>query len=55
MEAAHKAMADPGFREKAAAISGVDMANTPEQFAAQIQQALDRYRKVAQAAGLRIE
>lgn len=54
-DAAHKAMATPDFKEKTAAISGVQMANSPEQFAAQIQTAMARYRDIARKANIRLD
>ena len=54
-DAAHKAMATPDFKEKTAAISGVQMANSPEQFAAQIQAAMARYRDIARKANIRLD
>lgn len=54
-ETAHKAMASADFKEKMAGISGVPMASTPEQFASQIRQAIERYRRIAKAANIRIE
>ncbi len=54
-EAAHKAMATPEFKEKLAAMSGIPMANSPEQFAAQIRVAIEKYRRIAKAANIRIE
>ena len=53
--AAHKAMATPEFKERAAAISGVAMANSPEQFAEQIQQTMARYRAIVQKAGVALK
>lgn len=54
-DAAHKAMATPDFKEKTAAISGVPMANSPEQFAVQIQSAMARYRAVVRKANIRLD
>ncbi|WP_332775090.1 tripartite tricarboxylate transporter substrate binding protein BugE [Polaromonas sp.] len=54
-EAAHKTMASSEFKERAASISGIVMANSPEQFALQIQTAIERYRRIAKAANIRIE
>ncbi|MGH6625620.1 MAG: tripartite tricarboxylate transporter substrate binding protein BugE [Burkholderiaceae bacterium] len=54
-DAAHKTMASAEFRERAASISGSVMANTPEQFALQIKTAIERYRRIAKAANIRIE
>lgn len=52
MEAAHKAMQDPAYKVRAAAIAGIPMANTPEQFTQQIKAALERYRRIAKAANI---
>lgn len=54
-DAAHKAMATADFKEKTAAIAGVAMANSPEQFAAQIRQAMERYRRIAQKANIKLD
>lgn len=54
-EAAHKAMQTPDFKEKAASISGIPMANSPEQFATQIKAALDKYQRIATKAKIKIE
>ncbi len=54
-DAAHKAMATPDFKEKTAAIAGVAMANTSEQFAVQIRQAMERYRRIAQKANIKLD
>ena len=53
--AAHKAMATPEFTERAAAIAGVSMANSPEQIAAQIQQTLARYRGIVEKAKIELK
>lgn len=54
-DAAHKAMATPEFKQQMAAIGGVPMANSPEQFAAQIRQAMDKYRGIAQRASIKLD
>lgn len=54
-EAAHKAMSSADFKERAASISGTVMANTPEQFAQQINVAIERYRRLAKTTNIRIE
>lgn len=53
--AAHKAMAMPDYVEKQKGISGESMANTPEQFAKQIQAAIDRYTAVAKRANIKLD
>ena len=52
--AAHKAMKDPAYLAKQKEISGEGMANTPEQFAKQIDAAIARYTAVAQRANIKI-
>jgi len=52
--AAHKVMAMPDYVEKQKGISGESMANTPEQFAKQIQAAIERYTAVAKRADIRL-
>jgi tripartite-type tricarboxylate transporter receptor subunit TctC len=52
METAHKAMDDAGYKAKAETISGIHMANTPEEFAVQIKAALTRYQRIAKAANI---
>jgi tripartite-type tricarboxylate transporter receptor subunit TctC len=54
-EAAHKAMALPEFKERAASISGLIMANNSDEFAVQIKAAIERYRRIAKAANIRLE
>lgn len=54
-EAAHKVMASPDFIERMNAISGVPMANMPEQYTAQIRTSIERYRRIAQKANIRLE
>lgn len=53
-EAAHKAMQDPSFKQRAAEVSGIPMANTPEQFAQQIRAMLDKYARIAKAANIKL-
>lgn len=53
--AAHQAMQTREFKARVAALSGTVMANEPEQFAAEIRAALDKYRRIAAKAGLRAE
>jgi len=50
MEAAHQAMGEPAYQARAEAIGGLPMANTPDEFALQIRQALARYQRVARLA-----
>lgn len=52
--AAHKAMQDPAYLAKQKEISGEGMANTPEQFAKQIDAAIARYTAVAQRANIKV-
>lgn len=52
-EAAHKAMQTPEFKEKAASISGISMANSSEQFAMQIRAALDKYQRIVTKVKIR--
>ena len=54
-EAAHKAMKMPDYVEKMHGISGEPMANTPEQFAKQIDAAIARYQRVARKANIRLD
>ena len=53
--AAHKAMAMPDYLEKQKGISGESMGNQPEQFAKQIQAAIDRYTAVAKRANIKLD
>ena len=53
--AAHKAMQDPGYLAKQKDISGEPMANTPEEFAKQIDAAIERYTAVAKRANITID
>lgn len=55
MEAAHKAMQDPHFKERSDALGGLPMANTPEEFALQIKTALYRYQAVVKQANIQAE
>ena len=54
-DAAHKAMATAAFKQQAASISGVHMANSPTEFGQQIRAAIERYKRIAAKAGIRIE
>ncbi|MCM5680764.1 tripartite tricarboxylate transporter substrate binding protein BugE [Schlegelella sp. S2-27] len=54
-DAAHKAMATSAFRQQAASISGVHMANSPAEFGQQIRAAIARYKRIAAQANIRIE
>ena len=54
-EAAHKAMKMPDYVEKMHGISGEPMANSPEQFAKQIDAAIARYQRVARKANIRLD
>lgn len=54
-EAAHRAMEDASFKAQADKIGGVSMANTPDEFAQQIKQALARYQRVARVANIQPE
>ena len=53
--AAHKAMQDPGYLQKQKDIAGEGMANSPAEFAKQIDQAIARYTAVAKRANIRID
>lgn len=53
-EAAHKAMQDPEFKKRTAEVSGIPMANTPEQFAQQIRAMLDKYARIAKQANIKL-
>ena len=55
MEAAHEAMRTPEFQQRAAGMSGLPMANTPEQFAQQIAAMLEKYARIAKAANIRLQ
>jgi len=54
-EAAHKAMQNEEFKSRAAAIGGIGMANTPEQFGQQIKAALDKYRRIVAKAKISLD
>ena len=54
-EAAHRAMQDASYKTQADKIGGVSMANTPDEFAQQIKQALARYQRVARVANIQPE
>ncbi|MDR3004031.1 MAG: tripartite tricarboxylate transporter substrate binding protein BugE [Acidovorax sp.] len=53
--AAHKTMQDPAYLAKQKDISGEGMANSPEQFAKQIDTAIARYTAVAQRAHIKVD
>ncbi|WP_370681164.1 tripartite tricarboxylate transporter substrate binding protein BugE [Comamonas sp. GB3 AK4-5] len=53
--AAHKAMQDSAYLAKQKDISGEGMANSPEQFAKQIDTAIARYTAVAQRAHIKVD
>ena len=48
-------MAQPDYLEKQKSISGESMANTPEQFAKQIDAAIARYTAVAKRANIKLD
>src|SRR5690554_1428664 len=50
--ALHEAAQDPTFRERAEKLGGTIMVNTPEEFAEQIDAAIERYTRVAKAANI---
>jgi tripartite-type tricarboxylate transporter receptor subunit TctC len=50
-----KALADPAVRKRVEDTGSIIVANTPEQFAQQIQAEYEEYKKVVQSAGLRPE
>lgn len=54
MVSAHQAMQDPTFKQRTVDISGVPMANTPDQFALQIQDAIAKYTRIAKAANIKL-
>jgi tripartite-type tricarboxylate transporter receptor subunit TctC len=54
-DAAHKVMASADYIERMNAISGESMANTPAQFAKQIDAAIARYQGVAKKANIRLD
>ena len=53
--AAHQVMQDPDFQKKHKEIAGEGMGNTPEEFAKQIDAAIERYTAVAKRANIRID
>lgn len=53
--AAHQVMQDPDFQKKQKEIAGEGMGNTPEEFAKQIDAAIERYTAVAKRANIRID
>ncbi len=53
--AAHQVMQDPDFQKKQKEIAGEGMGNTPEEFAEQIDAAIERYTAVAKRANIRID
>lgn len=54
-KAIHKGMEAPEFKLKVKEMGGTPMANTPEQFAAQIKSAIARYREVARKANISLD
>lgn len=54
-QAIHKAMLNPEFRRKVEDSGGTLVPTTPEQFKAQIQQAMARYARVAKAANIKLD
>jgi tripartite-type tricarboxylate transporter receptor subunit TctC len=55
MRAAHKAMDDPGYKARAQTLGGVAMANTPDEFARQIEASLSRYQRVVRLARIQTD
>jgi len=53
--AIHKAMENPEFKRKVEESGGTLVPTTPEQFKAQIQQAMARYARVAKAANIKLD
>lgn len=53
--AAHQVMQDPDFQKKQKEIAGESMGNSPEEFAKQIDAAIERYTAVAKRANIRID
>jgi len=53
--AIHKAMLNPEFKRKVEESGGTLIPNTPEQFRAQMQQAMARYARVAKAANIKLD
>jgi tripartite-type tricarboxylate transporter receptor subunit TctC len=54
-QAIHKGMQAPEFKHKLAEMGGTAVPNTPEQFQAQIQQAVARYAEVAKKANIKLD
>jgi tripartite-type tricarboxylate transporter receptor subunit TctC len=54
MVSAHQAMQDPVFKQRTADVSGVPMANTPEQFSLQIREMIGKYARIAKAANIKL-
>lgn len=54
MVSAHQAMQDPTFKQRTVDISGVPMANTPDQFSLQIRDAIAKYTRIAKAANIKL-
>ncbi|WP_316151885.1 tripartite tricarboxylate transporter substrate binding protein BugE [Cupriavidus sp. BIC8F] len=54
-QAIHKAMLNPEFKRKVEESGGTLVPTTPEQFKAQIQQAMARYVRVAKAADIKLD
>jgi len=54
-QAVRKAMDDPDFRKRAEDVGGTLVPTTPSEFAKQIDQALERYAKVAKAANIQAQ
>lgn len=54
-QAIHKAMQNPEFKRKVEESGGTLVPTTPEQFKAQIQQAMARYARVAKAADIKLD
>ena len=50
-----KTMNEPAMRDKIAAVGQVVVANTPQQFAEQIERSMDLYAKLARIANLKRE
>ena len=53
--AAHQVMQDPDLQKKQKEIAGEGMCNSPEEFAKQIDAAIERYTAVAKRANIRID
>jgi tripartite-type tricarboxylate transporter receptor subunit TctC len=54
-QAVRAAQQDPEFRKKAEDVGGTLMPTTPQEFQAQIEQALARYAKVAKTANIQAD